>query len=57
MKYKKKKYVVGGLHQTGRTTRIVDVRIQAIRPGKRTSMNGRVYYERRKNRSDKGKRL
>jgi hypothetical protein len=34
-----------------------DKRFQAIKPGKRTSASGNTYYERRANRSDKGKLL
>jgi hypothetical protein len=56
-KIKKKKYVLGGLHQTGKTYRPVDIRYQASKPGKRISKKGLVYYERRKNRSDIGRRI
>lgn len=46
------------LWQTGRfTNQERDRRYQAKRPGKRFSRNGRRYYERRENRSDRGKLL
>ena len=37
--------------------RILDRRFQAMRPGKRISASGHRYYERRINRSDRGKLL
>jgi hypothetical protein len=43
--------------QTGRTNVLADKGKQAKRPGKRISATGNVYYERRANRSDKGKLL
>ena len=39
--------------QVGKTTLIADVRRKALAPGKRISKTGNVYYETRKNRSDK----
>lgn len=36
---------------------LMDSRRQAMRPGKRFSESGRRYYERRENRSDRGKLL
>ena len=38
--------------QTGHTTKRVDRRYKAKKPGKRKSKSGKVYTERRKNRSD-----
>jgi len=35
----------------------IDRRFQAMRPGKRFSASGHIYYERRENRSDRGKLL
>jgi hypothetical protein len=47
--------------QTGRIqsehNRLIDMRFQAMRPGKRKSRSGHRYYERRENRSDRGKLL
>jgi len=44
--------------QTGRSDLARDRQRKAMRPGKRRSRTGRVYYETRKNRSDKkGKRV
>ena len=37
--------------------RKADKKRQALPPGKRISKNGKIYYEYRSNRSDKGKRL
>lgn len=45
------------VRQTGSTHRADDLQRQAKRPGKRVSANGKTYYERRANRSDKGKLL
>lgn len=39
-------------YQTGRSNKRYDDRRKAKLPGKRVSASGRVYYERRKNRSD-----
>ena len=39
-------------HQTGKTDIPVDRSVTALRPGKRLSKTGRVYWETRKNRSD-----
>ena len=42
-----------GYHKlTGKTNLKYDRRHKALRPGKRISRNGKVYYEYRKNRSD-----
>lgn len=43
--------------QTGSTHLREDKQKQALPPGRRTSKNGKVYYERRANRSDVGKLL
>jgi len=43
---------VGPHHQTGRTHTSVDRRYKALHPGKRVSINGVMYYEYRKNRTD-----
>ena len=47
------------LRQTGRyqgeENLLIDRLFQALPPGKRTSASGRVYYERRANRSDRGR--
>lgn len=43
--------------QTGSSDRELDLSKQAKRPGKRKSASGNTYYERRANRSDKGKLL
>jgi hypothetical protein len=39
------------------TSRNYDKRYQALRPGKRVSESGNIYYENRANRSDRGKLL
>jgi hypothetical protein len=44
--YKKK------FHQTGRTNVRIDMRLGALKPGKRRSRTGHIYYEYRRNRSD-----
>ena len=38
--------------QTGTTDVAKDKKLNALKPGKRVSKAGNVYYERRKNRSD-----
>lgn len=43
--------------QNGATHVYEDKKRQALKPGKRISANGNVYYERRANRSDVGKLL
>lgn len=45
------------LRQTGSSNTKFDKLVQAMKPGKRTSASGGVYYERRSNRTDKGKTL
>lgn len=42
-----------GSYQTGRSNRKADSQKKAKPPGKRRSKGGSIYYERRKNRSDK----
>ena len=44
--------IVRTLPQTGRTNVAVDQTIKAMKPGKRISATGNVYWETRKNRSD-----
>jgi hypothetical protein len=43
--------------QTGKTNIAIDRKLQALKPGKRFSKSGNVYYEARANRSDKGRLL
>jgi len=43
--------------QIGKSKTSYDKRKHALKPGKRISRTGKVYYERRRNRSDKGKYL
>lgn len=50
---KKKPVKKVSLHQTGKSNRKRDEERSARLPGKRISRSGAVYYERRKNRSDK----
>jgi len=38
--------------RTGKTHRMRDLKRSALTPGKRISKNGKVYYEKRRNRSD-----
>ena len=45
------------LRQTGSSNTKFDKLVQAMKPGKRKSASGNIYYERRANRSDKGKKL
>ena len=45
------------IRQIGNTNRIRDIRLKAMHPGKRLSKFGNVYYERRRNRTDKGVRI
>jgi len=40
-------------HQTGKTNALKDKKRNALLPGKRKSKAGKIYYEYRKNRSDK----
>lgn len=41
------------VHQTGKSNLSRDKKLAALVPGKRISKNGNVYYEYRKNRSDR----
>ena len=41
-----------GDHQTGKSNKKVDELREALKPGKRRSKKGNIYYEYRKNRSD-----
>jgi hypothetical protein len=43
--------------QSGTSRKPYDKRRHALAPGKRRSKTGHIYYEKRKNRSDKGKWL
>lgn len=43
--------------QTGSSVARFDVKLHALKPGKRVTPRGKVYYEFRRNRSDKGKFL
>ena len=55
MAYKKKKLprvIKASKQQTGKTTKEIDRMIEALKPGKRQSKSGNIYYERRRNRSD-----
>jgi len=56
---KLKPKVVKRLEQTGQTKDILrDLKRKALMPGKRISKTGKVYWETRRNRSDKvGRRL
>lgn len=49
----KKRILKGNFHQTGNSVSFYDKKRKAKAPGKRKSKSGNVYYERRKNRSDK----
>lgn len=40
-------------HQIGKTDKKIDSKRKALAPGKRRSKTGKIYYEYRKNRSDK----
>jgi len=43
-------------HQIGKSFIARDIKRSALKPGKRVSKTGKIYYEKRKNRSDlKGK--
>ena len=54
---KRRKRTKGLSYQTGTSIKSYDVRHKAKKPGKRKSATGKIYYERRANRSDKGKYL
>lgn len=46
------------LKQTSKTTKSIDDKRKALRPGKRRSKTGKIYWETRANRSDaKGKKV
>ena len=42
--------------QTGKSITKIDKKRNALAPGKRVSSSGKVYYESRRNRSDKSKK-
>lgn len=50
---RKSKVKFASEHQTGKSNLKIDKRRKALPPGKRVSKSGNVYYEYRKNRSDK----
>jgi hypothetical protein len=53
-----RKTPVQRVHQTGKSDKTRDKKLSALAPGKRISKDGNVYYEYRKNRSDRrGSRL
>ena len=53
-----RKTPVQRIHQTGKSDMARDKQRSALPPGKRISKNGNVYYEYRKNRTDRrGSRL
>jgi len=54
---KRKRTIARKNRQTGSTDVSLDKQKKALRPGKRISASGNVYYERRANRSDVGKLL
>ena len=44
------------LRQTGKSDKKIDKKLTAKKPGKRKSKSGKIYSERRRNRSDKNKK-
>ena len=52
VKMAKKVKILKVLKQAGTSKKVIDKFFKAEKPGKRVSKNGRVYYERRANRSD-----
>lgn len=44
-------------HQTGKSIKEIDIKRKALMPGKRRSKTGKIYYEYRKNRTDKKKSM
>jgi len=59
MVYKRKAKVLSiAKKQAGKSNKKMDKKRKAMAPGKRISKNGKIYYETRKNRSDKlGKKI
>jgi len=59
MRKGKKVYVLrDSKHQTGKIKNVKqDKRLKALHSGKRKSKSGKIYYEYRKNRSDKDRRV
>lgn len=56
MKCKTAKVIKASEKQVGKSVQSRDKKRKALKPGKRVSRDGNIYYERRKNRSDrKGK--
>lgn len=56
-KRSKRKLLYAYKSQRGKTNKRLDRKRKALKPGKRRSSRGKVYYERRKNRSDLKKRI
>ena len=52
-KSKKVPFTATAGKQHGKSNKVYDTREKAMTPGKRVSENGNVYFETRKNRSDK----
>jgi len=57
MKHKHKYHQKNDMHQIGKSIKVIDIKRQAQKPGKRESKNDKIYYERRMNRSDKHKNI
>jgi len=52
-----RKVLKTGDHQVGTTSVLIDKKRSALKPGKRISKTGKIYYEYRKNRSDLKKNI
>lgn len=52
-----RKRLLKRMTQTGKSNRKADKKRHARSPGRRVSASGKVYTERRRNRSDRGSRL
>ena len=52
-KAKRKGVTIGSARQTGTSRKVVDRELRALPPGWRISKTGNLYFESRKNRSDK----
>ena len=61
MPYTRKRYksqrLIKELPQVGKSKKVSDRKVKALRPGVRISKNKKKYTETRKNRSDKKRRL
>ena len=53
VKKKNEPKVLRTLDQVGKTDALKDMKLKALMPGKRISKNNKIYWETRKNRSDK----